>query len=109
MAAAHALPYGLGLPVRKVPRVLAALQGLPLTQGAITQDAMRRARGESGAASDRLRAAVPARPVVHTDDTGWRVGGPPAYRMAFDTDEATVYPIRSQHRHEEVQEVIPPD
>jgi hypothetical protein len=29
--------------------------------------------------------------------------------MAFETDEATVYQIRSQHRHEEVQEVIPPD
>jgi hypothetical protein len=27
--------------------------------------------------------------------------------MAFDTDEATVYQIRSHHRHEEVQEVIP--
>jgi hypothetical protein len=29
--------------------------------------------------------------------------------MAFDTDEVTVYQIRAQHRHEEVQEVIPPD
>ena len=57
----------------------------------------------------RLRAAVPESPVVHTDDTSWRVGGRPAYLMAFDTDEATVYQIRSQHRHEEVQEVIPPD
>ena len=47
--------------------------------------------------------------MVHTDDTSWRVGGRPAYLMAFDTDEATVYQIRSQHRHEEVQEVIPPD
>jgi transposase len=109
MAAAHALHYGLGLPVRKVPRVLAALHGLTLTQGAITQDAMRRATDEIGEAYERLRATVPASPVVHTDDTGWRVGGEPAYLMAFDTPEATVYQIRSQHRHEEVQEVIPPD
>jgi transposase len=29
--------------------------------------------------------------------------------MAFDTDEATVYPIRSPPRHEEVQEGIPSD
>lgn len=109
MAAAHALHYGIGLPVRKVPRVLAALQGLTLTQGAVTQDAMRRATGEIGEAYERLRAAVPVSPVVHTDDTGWRVGGAPAYLMAFDTEEATVYQIRSQHRHEEVQEVIPSD
>jgi hypothetical protein len=29
--------------------------------------------------------------------------------MAFDTEAATVYQIRSRHRHEEVQEVIPAD
>jgi hypothetical protein len=109
MAAAHGLHYGIGIPVRKVPLVLEAMQGITVTQGAITQDALRRATGEIGEAYERLRAAVPESPVVHTDDTGWRVGGEPAYLMAFDTDEATVYQIRSQHRHEEVQEVIPPD
>jgi transposase len=109
MAAAHGLHYGVGIPVRKVPKVLEALTGIQLTQGAITQDALRRARSEIGETYARLRAAVPESPVVHTDDTSWRVGGRPAYLMAFDTDAATVYQIRSQHRHEEVQEVIPPD
>ena len=37
MAAAHALHYQVGIPVRKVPLVLATLKGLTLTQGAITQ------------------------------------------------------------------------
>lgn len=36
MAAAHALHYGVGIPVRKVPAVLAALTGVQLTQGALT-------------------------------------------------------------------------
>jgi transposase len=27
--------------------------------------------------------------------------------MAFDTDQATVYQVRSRHRHQEVQEVVP--
>ena len=109
MAAAHGLHYGVGLPVRKVPVVLEALTGVTVTQGAITQDAMRRAQAVVGDVYEQLRAAVPAQPVVHTDDTGWRIGGAPAYLMAFDTDQATVYQIRSHHRHEEVQEVIPPD
>jgi transposase len=107
MAAAHALHYGVGIPVRKVPAVLEALNGITLTQSAITQDAMRRTQGAVGDTYERLRTAVPDAPIVHTDDTGWRVGGEPAYLMAFDTDEATVYQIRSHHRHEEVQEVIP--
>lgn len=109
MAAAHGLHYGVGIPVRKVPVVLEVLTGVTLTQGAITQDAMRRAANTVGTAYEHLRTTVPAQPVIHTDDTGWRVGGEPAYLMVFETDAATVYQIRSQHRAEEVQEVIPPD
>jgi transposase len=109
MALAHALHYGLGLPVRKVPAVLRLLSGIQITQSALTQDALRRLPGDLGARYEQLRARVAERPVVHTDDTGWRVGGEPAYLMAFETDEATVYQIRAQHRHDEVAEVIPPD
>jgi hypothetical protein len=60
-----------------------------------------------GITYEGLRAAVPAAPVVHTDDAGWRVGGEPAFLMAFETDMATVYKVRPRHRHDEVQEVIP--
>ena len=109
MAAAHALHYGLGIPVRKVPAVLAVLTGVHLTQGALTQDALRRTADTVGAAYEQWRAAVPAAPVGHTDDTGWRVGGESAFLMAFETDAATVYQVRPRHRHQEVQEVIPAD
>jgi hypothetical protein len=109
MAAAHALPYGMGIPVRKVPTVLRLLSGVQVTQGALTQDALRRAAGTVGRAYTQLRDAVPGAPVVHTDDTGWRVGGEPAHLMAFETDTVTVYQIRPRHRHDEVQEVIPAD
>jgi transposase len=107
MAAAHALHYGIGMPVRKVPLVLAALTGVRLTQGAITRDALQRSAGAVGTAYQQLRAVVPETPVVHTDDTGWRVGGEPSHLMTFETETATVYQIRPRHRHNEVQEVIP--
>jgi transposase len=109
MAAAHALHYQLGIPVRKVPGVLETLAGLKLTQGAITQDALRRASGQVGAAYQQLRRSVRESPAVYTDDTGWKVGGENAHLMAFDTDQATVYQVRSRHRHQEVQELIPTD
>jgi transposase len=108
-AAAHALHYGVGVPVRKVPAVLQVLTGVQVTQGALTQDALRQAQNTIGTVYEQLRAAVPIAPAVHTDDTGWRVGGEAAYLMAFATDTATVYQIRARHRHEEVQEVIPAD
>src|ERR671918_56601 len=98
MAAAHALHYQVGIPVRKVPLVLATLKGLTLTQGAITQacpehsrrDALRRSHGRVGQVYQALRNGVRDSRVVYTNDTGWKVGGENAHLMAFDTDEATV-------------------
>jgi transposase len=96
MAAAHTLHYQFGIPVRKVPGV-----------GAITQDVLRRARGQVGAAYQGLREKVRDAPAVYTDDTGWRVGGENAHLMAFDTHQVTVYQVRPRHRHQEVQEIVP--
>lgn len=109
MAAAHALHYSIGVPVRKVPAILQELTGISLTQSAVTQDALRRLKRGVGAAYQALRQALPQAPVVYTDDTGWRVGGQAAFLMGFDTDRATVYQIRPRHRNEEVREVIPAD
>ncbi len=109
MAAAHVLHYDIGVPVRKVPVILQELNGISLTQSALTQDALRRAEGAVGVVYEGLRGAVREAPVVHTDDTGWRVGGQPAFLMGFDTDQATVYQIRLQHRNQEVRELIPHD
>ncbi|MCA1606382.1 MAG: IS66 family transposase [Acidobacteria bacterium] len=107
MAQAHMLHYGLGLPQRKVPAVLEQLTGLKLTQGALAQDALRRAAGCVGVAYAELRARVKDSPPVHTDDTGWRIGGESAYLQVFETEAESVYQVRPRHRNEEVREVIP--
>jgi transposase len=107
MAAADALHYQVGIQVRKVPLVLELLTGVELTQWAITQGALRQARGRVGQKYQELRAGVREAPVVYTDDTGWKVGGENAHLMAFDTDQVTVYQVRPRHRHQEVQESSP--
>ena len=61
-----------------------------------------RERG-SGGRLHRLRGSVRSSSFVHTDDTGWRVGGESAFLMVFETDEATVYQVRPRHRNEEVR------
>ena len=109
MAAAHQLHYGTGIPVRKVPQVLQALTGVEVTASAITQNAMKQAEGPVGAAYELLRSQMKQAPAVHTDDTGWSIGGTHAYMMAFDSDQAAVYQIRYRHRNVEVQEIIPVD
>ena len=87
--------------------MLRVLTGEELSQSAITQDALRRAQGAVGDAYQRLRESVRESRVVHTDDTGWRVGGEGAFLMAFETEDATVYQVRARHRNEEVREVVP--
>ena len=107
LATGHMLHYGLGVPQRKVPAILHELAGVEVTQSALAQDAQRRTAGEVGAAYQELRTELRDAPFVHTDDTGWRVGGEPAYLMVFRSLCTTVYQIRARHRNEEVREVIP--
>jgi hypothetical protein len=108
-ALAHSLHYGHGVPVRRLPAILQEMTGITITQSAITQDALKQAKGPLGAAYQELREQVRQAPVTYTDDTGWRVGGDGAYLMAFDTDQQTVYQIRPQHGNEQVRELIPSD
>jgi transposase len=108
-ALAHILHYVHGVPVRKTPAILAELTGVRLTQGAITQDAIKQVGGALGASYEALRAAVREQRVVHTDDTGWRVGGEAAFLMAFVNDWLSVYQVRPRHRNEEVRELVPAD
>lgn len=112
MAAGHLLHYGLGVPQRRVPTILAWLCGIPLVQGSLARDAGRWAAEPEGGvarAYAELRAGVRQAAAVYTDDSAWKVGGDPAQLMTFDTDAATVYQIRRQHRNEEVRELIPSD
>jgi hypothetical protein len=110
-AAAHAVHYGMGVPVRKLPAILREFTGVQITQSALTQDALKKAEaaGVIGNAYQELRAEVAPAPVVYTDDTGWPIHGESSYLMTFDTDQATVFQIRSQHTNKEVRELVPAD
>jgi transposase len=107
-AAAHLLYYGDGIPQRKVPGVLKSLTGLPVTQGALTQSALRLGTGQGAVAQvyEHLREEVKEQEAINTDDTGWRVGGQAAQLMVFESKSITLYQIRARHRNEEVREVI---
>src|SRR5580658_5095473 len=108
-ALAHIPHYVHGVPVRKTAEIVEQLTGVRLTQGAITQDATKQSEGPVGERYSELREAVKEQSVIHTDDTGWRVGGMPAYLMAFVNEFVSVYQVRPRHRNEEVRELIPAD
>jgi transposase len=107
-AAAAMLHYGDGIPQRKVPRVLKSLTGLSVTQGALTQAAIRLGTGEGPIAEQyqQLRDQIKEQSAINTDDTGWRISGEPAQMMVFESKPVVVYQIRPRHRNEEVREMI---
>ena len=83
--------------------MLRILTGIELTESAIVQDAQQRVAHAVGQEYRDLRQQIPTAAVVHTNNTGWRIGGVPAFLLTFETDTATVYQIRSQHHNEEVR------
>jgi hypothetical protein len=92
-ALAHILHYVHGVPVRKTPAIVEDLTGVRLTRGALTEEAVKQAVG--GAAGKRyqaLRASVREQAVVHTDDTGWCVGGEGARRIRTVTGPLKLLP-----------------
>lgn len=107
-ALALGLHYHDGLPLRRVPAVIARMTGISLTQSALTQSAGK--LSEEGALLDThytaLRRKIAASAVVNTDDTGWRVSATLAFLMGFFTGETAYYQVRMRHRHQEVLEVL---
>lgn len=80
----------LGLPFGKTARVLEDLCGLRVTAGALAQ-ASQRVAARLKPEMDALRAAVRGSPVLHADETGWRVGGDNWWLWAFVTKRLTLY------------------
>ncbi|ULH18186.1 transposase (plasmid) [Deinococcus sp. KNUC1210] len=71
------LHHGVGLPERKVPDVLHHLCGVKITQSAFNQASKRTTAAGTpmAAAYTQIKDAVQASPVIHQDDTGWRING----------------------------------
>lgn len=109
LATAQWLHYGIGVSMRKIPRIMQDLFGIRLTQSALTQHALRQLHGRLAVAYEAIRGTVSTSERVNTDDTGWRIGGVGAQLMGFDCDTEAYYQIRRRHRNEEVREVIGSD
>lgn len=109
------LHYEVGVPLRQVPSVLES-HGIQVTQGALTQAALRIA--ESGPLADRaeqIERQLPQEPIIHVDATGWRIAGEGAALTTFATPDSaqtpgkTVYKITKHHGADEVLAVIGSD
>jgi transposase len=84
-----------GLSYRKVARVFDTLFGIPLTRGACTQIVLRAGRRLRPAYQEVRRGLKGSRRLT-PDETGWRVGGQPAWLHCWVGDGMTCYDIHPQ-------------
>ena len=108
IAAAQYLHHGLGLPERKVPEVLRSLCGVEVTQSALNQATSRTTAPTTPMATayQGIKAAVHSAPVVHQDDTGWRIHGVNAWLQVACTPQHVLFQIRTRHTHEQLKELL---
>jgi transposase len=104
-AAVALLNKRLGLSHGKVVGCLSELFGIPLTRGGSAQVVLRAARRCEGAYQE-IREATRASPRLRADETGWRIGGWPAWLHAWVGEQATCYAIDPSRSADRLEEVI---
>ncbi|GGR23683.1 transposase [Deinococcus ruber] len=107
-ATVQTLHHELGVPQRRISRVLQLTTGIQLTQGASTQAAGRLVRDAGplavhvAALEQELRSA----PYVHHDDTGWRIDATPAWVSTVRSQDTVVFRANLHHTNQELRDVI---
>lgn len=102
------LKHRYGMAYRDVAELLGTYFGIRLSHGALVQSTVRLA--QRGARTyEALIETARGSPVVHTDDTGWRIDGVSAWLWVFATLEITLYLIDRRRGAAVVEELLGPD
>jgi len=99
------LKHRMGMPYRDIADLFTTYFGLRLTHGAIIQGCVRlseRAKPAYRALAQRVRQS----PVVHTDDTGWRIRLESAWQWVFATRWFTLYTVAFSRGSEVVLAIL---
>jgi transposase len=95
----------LGLSHGKVARCFQQLFGISIARATSARSVLRTAK-RCEPAYEAIRAAVRASPWVGPDETGWRVGGRPAWLHVLVAPTATYYEIAAGRSHEVAEGVL---
>jgi transposase len=99
------LKHRLGVPYRKCASALGTLCGLAIAPSALVRSG-HRLRRLARPSYESLIEAARRSPVQHADETGWKIGGHPAWLWDFADRHATIYLIRRSRGHEVAEEVL---
>jgi transposase len=102
------LHYSLGVPFAKIARLFAERLGLSVTAGAICASAQSTST-DLVPVNNQIRRRVNNSPVVAADETGWRIGGEPAWVWVATTEQVTYYNVARGRGFAQATEVIDAD
>jgi transposase len=105
LAFAADLKHRLGVPYRKAAQAIGTLCGVAVAPSALVRSG-HRLRRLARPSYERLIEAARRSPVQHADETGWKIGGHPAWLWDFADRHATLYRVRTSRGHEEVVEAL---
>jgi transposase len=97
-----------GLSQGKVSTLFSTLFGIPLTRGGVCQ-AMLRAAGRCLPHYHAIILNVAQAPWIVPDETGWRVGGTPAWLHTFVTEHEVAYLVARERGLVASSRIIPED
>jgi transposase len=97
-----------GVPYRDIAELFSRYLNFPVTHGALVQATVRLA---DKATADYLNLVdeVRASPLVHSDETGWRIARRSAWLWVFCTDAVTIYLIDYRRSADVVLDVLGAD
>jgi transposase len=104
-AVATDLKHRLGVPYAKICDHLKTVFGLSVTPGGLCQ-ADTRLAGKAQPVYEDLIEALRDCTIVHTDETGWRIGTLSAWLWVFTNQDITVYTIRRSRGHQVVLDIL---
>jgi transposase len=95
-----------GLSQGKIGKFFATLFGIRLTQGGACQSMLRTA-GKCLPQYHAIIRSIGTAPWIVPDETGWRVGGRPAWLHAFVTEQVVAYLIARERGFDASRRIIP--
>jgi transposase len=102
------MKHRLGVPYRDVADLCATYFGLRLTHGALVHASVRIAK-RGASTYETLVQLARVSPVVHSDETGWKVDTRAAWLWVFATPLITIYAVRFSRGSDVVLEFLGAD
>lgn len=102
------LKHEMGLPYGKTAKVLSTATDLEVQRSTLARASQRLAT-KCQPTYQRLIVRLRQSEVAHVDETGWKVGGHPAWLWVFANDEMSVYVVDPSRAHEVVEEILGQD